>query len=125
MKKLSLAALSLVVVAAAACAPPSAQDSPEIRAGSAAWTEALNAGELDALVAVYAEDAHVLPPNAAPARGHDAVRESFGAMIDAGLGGTLTTVEVAAAGDIGHHHIDAAVGVTEHIVEISRNHPRR
>lgn len=101
MKKLSLAALALMIVAA--CAPPTAQDSPEIRAASAAWTEALNAGDLDALLAVYAEDAHILPPSAAPGRGHDAVRESFGPMIDAGLGGSLTSIEVAAAGDIGHH----------------------
>lgn len=104
MKKPSLAALCLAALAAlAACAPPTAQDSAEIRAGSAAWNEALNAGDLDALVALYAEDARIMPPNAEPAQGLEAVRESFGGMIDAGLTGTLTTVEAVAAGDIGHH----------------------
>lgn len=101
MKKLSLAVPALMIVAA--CAPPGGQGVLEIAAGSATWQEALNAGDVDALAAVYTDDAHILPPNAAPARGHGAVREIFGGMIEAGLGGTLTTLEVAAAVDIGHH----------------------
>lgn len=97
-------AIPLTIVALAAGAPLAAEDdSARIRAGSAVWEDALNAGELDALVALYTEDARVMPPNAAAGQGLDAVRESFGAMIDAGLGGELTTVTAATAGDIGHH----------------------
>ena len=103
MKRFCFAALC-TIVALAACSPPAAEDnSAAIRAGSAAWEEAFNAGDLDALVALYAEDARVLPPNAAAGQGHDAVRESFGGMIDAGLGGELSSVMAATAGDIGQH----------------------
>jgi ketosteroid isomerase-like protein len=102
MKNLFVAvALSLIVVAAAA--PLAAQDSDEIRARSAAWAEALNAGDIDALVSLYADDARIMPPNAAAGRGHNAVRKSFGAMIDANLSGALTSVEAAVAGGIGYH----------------------
>ncbi len=101
MKKLSVVALSLIAVAA--CAPPAAQDSAEIRALSGEWIAALNAGDVDTLVAMYSQDARVLPPNAELGQGHDAVRASFGGMIDAGLGGTLETLELLAAGDVGYH----------------------
>lgn len=51
---------------------------------------------------MYTEDARILPPNAEIAQGHDAVRKIFGSMIDAGLGGTLATMEATEAGDIGY-----------------------
>ncbi len=103
MKRSCFAILCTIAVLAAG-SPLAAEDSSAaIRAGSAAWEDALNAGELDALVALYTDDARVMPPNAAAAQGHEAVRESFGAMIDAGLGGELTSVMAATAGDIGHH----------------------
>lgn len=102
MKRVNLAVLPLIL-AAAACAPPTAQDSAEIRAGSAAWAAAVNAGDTETMVALYAEDARILPPNGAAGEGHDAVRAAFGGMVDAGIGIELSTVEAAAAGDIGHH----------------------
>jgi len=91
----------LTVVAVAACAPPLAKPSPEIAAKADRWEEALNAGDLDALVALYADDARLLPPNSELGQGPGDVRASFAGMIEAGLTGELNTLEAMAAGDIG------------------------
>jgi ketosteroid isomerase-like protein len=101
MSKLNFAAL-WVIVAAAACYPPAAQDSSELAAMADAWETALNSGDVDAIVALYTEDCRIMPPNAPPAEGHAAVREIFGGMIDAGLKGDLETVEAMVAGDLGY-----------------------
>lgn len=104
MRLLNLTTALLVIAVLVSCAPApqGSQDSPEIVAASKAWNEALNAGDVESIVALYTEDARVLPPNAEVAQGHDAVRQIFGSMIDAGLGGTLATLEATAAGDIGY-----------------------
>lgn len=99
---LTIAVLMIFAVAACAPAPQGSHDSPEISAAAKAWSEALNAGDIESIVALYTEDARILPPNAEIAQGHDAVRKIFGGMIDAGLGGTLATIEATAAGDIGY-----------------------
>jgi ketosteroid isomerase-like protein len=99
---LTIAVLMIFAVAACAPAPQGSHDSPEISAAAKAWNEALNAGDIESIVALYTEDARILPPNAEIAQGHDAVRKIFGGMIDAGLGGTLGTIEATAAGDIGY-----------------------
>ena len=98
MRGLRLAALSMMVVVVA-CAPPASHESP---ARGDAWAQNLNAGDLDGLVALYTADARLLPPNAEMAQGRDAVRASFGEMIDAGLTVSLATTEAVVAGDIGY-----------------------
>ena len=105
MRSVNLATALMVIAVLASCAPApqGAQDSPEIATGSRAWNEALNAGDIESVAALYTQDARILPPNAEMATGHEAVREIFGGMIDAGLGGSLTTVEAKASGDIGYH----------------------
>lgn len=100
MKKLTLATLSLIVVAA--CAPPGSQVSTELPELDEAWEAAFNDGDVEALAAMYAEDARVMAPNAALGTGRDAVRAVFGGMIDAGLKGELESVEAVVAGDIGY-----------------------
>lgn len=72
-------------------------------AHSAKWVSLLNAKDIDGLVALYTDDARVMPPNGPMKMGHDAVREEFGAMIDAGISGTLTSIESKALGDIGYN----------------------
>lgn len=101
MKAVNLVALSLIVTLAA-CAPPLAKPSPEIAATADRWEEGLNAGDLDALVALYTADARVLPPNAELGQGPGDVEASFAGMIEAGLKGQLDTIESVAAGDIGY-----------------------
>ena len=100
MKIPTIAAL-LLVVASVACAPVS-QEGAEIQARSAGWSEALNAGDIDALVALYTDDARLMPPNGPAAQGSDAVRADFGELIAAGLQGELKTIETRVAGDIGY-----------------------
>ena len=101
MKMHKIAAL-LMMVTVVACAPSGSQQSPELAAMDESWEKALNSGDMDALMAMYTEDARVLPPNAPAAHGHDAVRASFQGMIDAGLTGDLETVEAFAAADMGY-----------------------
>ena len=102
MKKLiTLLPLFLLVTACGQSAP--ATDPSEIIARSEIWETALNAGDLDTLVARYTSDARVLAPNEKAASGADAVRAAFGAMIDAGLNGSLTSMNAAVSGDIGYN----------------------
>lgn len=91
-----------VLLFAAACAPPVSQENAEIAALSDAWETALNDGDLDTLVGLYAEHARIMPPNGEAAVGHDAVRAAFSPMIDAGLGAELETVRSVSAADIGY-----------------------
>jgi ketosteroid isomerase-like protein len=79
------------------------EESPEIAARSDLWEQAFNAGDVEGLVDLYTEDARVMPPNAESGTGHAAVETIFGGMIEAGLTGTLETIETVASGDLGHH----------------------
>lgn len=81
---------------------PSA-DPSVITSRSDAWETALNAKDVDAVADFYTSDARVLPPNREMSSGIAAVRAEFGAMIDAGLSGELTSVEVMVSGDIGYN----------------------
>jgi ketosteroid isomerase-like protein len=95
-----LGAIVLVLmVAVTACAPQ--DQSAELAALADNWEVALNAGDIDGIVALYTEDCVLMPPNAELAKGHAAARASFGEMIDAGLTGKIDPITVAAAGDIG------------------------
>ncbi len=102
MKRLiAILPLLLLVSACDQSAPPA--DPSEITARSEIWETALNAKDLDTLVARYTSDARVLAPNEKAGTGTDAVRATFGAMIDAGLSGSLTSIDAAVSGDIGYN----------------------
>ena len=100
MKQLLTLLAAFFVVAACSQAPQSA-DPSVITSRSEAWEAALNAKDIDALASLYTEDARVMPPNEKATIGSDAVRAAFGGMIDAGLSGTLTSVDAAVSGNIG------------------------
>jgi len=102
MRGPSFAAL-LLAVAVAACYPPAAEESAEIAALSHQWEASLNAGDIDAIMALYTEDSRLLPPNAEMGQGLEAVRAAFGEMIGAGLKAEFETVEAIAGGDVGYH----------------------
>lgn len=89
-------------VAAVGCVPPTAQSSSEIAARSETWQTAFNAADVDSIVALYAEDARLLPPNGKMESGHGAVRAAFEGMIAEKLSIRLETVEAFAASDLGH-----------------------
>jgi len=102
MRKLIIA-LPLLLVAIACTQSPPPTDPSVIHARSAEWEAALNAGDIEAVVALYESDARLLPPNEEMQSGADAVRASFGAMIDAGLTGKLNSVDTQIAGDIAYN----------------------
>ena len=91
----------VLMIAVTACAPQ--DQSAELAALTNGWEDALNAGDIDGLAALYADDCVLMPPNSELAKGQAAARVSFGEMIDAGLSGGLDSITVAAAGDIGFH----------------------
>lgn len=93
---------ALVAVSMIGCAAPQAQDSSEIAARAEEWVAGFNAGDVDAVVGLYTEDARLMPPNGETVRGHDAIRADFQAMVDSGLSGTMETLEAMAAGDLGY-----------------------
>ena len=102
MKKiLVLLPFFLMIVACGQSAP--ATDPSVITSRSEIWETALNAGDIETLMANYTSDARILPPNEKAATGTEAVRAAFGSMIDAGISGSLTSMEAAVSGDIGYN----------------------
>ena len=102
MKKLvAVVPLVLIMVGCTQSAPHA--DPSVIQSRSAQWDAALNAGDIDALAALYTEDARIMAPNAEMTVGTDAVRSAFGGMIDAGLKSKLTSLDVSLADGIGHN----------------------
>jgi uncharacterized protein (TIGR02246 family) len=84
--------LCLAAVAAAGCRPESSPSTPAalstadlagIRAADSSFMAAANAGNVDAVVAVYASDAVLLPPNLPPQRGRTAIRTFWGGLLKA------------------------------------------
>lgn len=104
------------IIAATACAPPAAQQSPELAAMTERWEEALNSGDVEAVAALYSDDARLLPPNAELAQGRAAVAAEFAAMVAAGLTIDLENVDAVVAGDVGYkvgtYTLQAPGGVT-------------
>ena len=68
--------LAAMLVACAASAPAAwaADDAATIRAGTAAWVKAFNAGNTDGVLAQYTQDAVVMPPGSPLLRGHAAIK---------------------------------------------------
>ena len=69
---------------------------------SAEFEAGFDSGDAEAVVALYADDARLMAPNAATTIGLDSVRATFGAMIDAGLAVDLEPIETQSAGDIAY-----------------------
>ena len=84
-----------------ACAPQ--DQSAELAALTDGWETALNAGDIDALVALYTDDCVLMPPNMELVKGPGAARGAFGEMIAAGQTGELDTITATAAGGVGYH----------------------
>ncbi len=115
MTYLRNAVLVVGVLALAGCAksaPPAdaatdaAADEAAIRSAGAAWFTAYTAGDVDAVAALYADDAVVSVPGAPAARGSAAVREALAKDITASSGGGFTLAQaqqsdVGSSGDLG------------------------
>jgi len=102
MRKL-IPVLPLLLAAIGCSQSPAPADPSVIHERSAEWEAALNAGDIEAVAALYESDARLLPPNAEIQTGPDAVRAIFGGMIDAGLTGKLDSLETQVAGDYAYN----------------------
>ena len=80
MRHLALAigtAITLSACAPAPAAPPpvdTAAEETALKATTAVWLDSYNAGDVEKMVAMYEEDAVLMPPHAAVARGRAAIR---------------------------------------------------
>jgi uncharacterized protein (TIGR02246 family) len=80
MRTPSLVIVVGALMALSACAPAApaagdtAADEAALKATTVTWLEAYNAGDVEKIVALYAEDGVLMPPNAPVAKGHDAIR---------------------------------------------------
>ncbi len=97
-------ALAMVSIALPALA---ADDAVRIRAGTALWMQSFNSGNAGAVVALYSDDAALMPPNAPQARGIVAIKEAIAKEIagakKAGVTLAVGTDEVGVAGDMAWH----------------------
>ncbi len=100
---------SMIAVAICSIALPAlaADDAVRIRAGTASWMQSFNSGNAGAVVALYADDAALMPPNAPQARGIVAIKEAIAKEIagakKAGVTLAVGTDEVGVAGDMAWH----------------------
>jgi uncharacterized protein (TIGR02246 family) len=78
LKHLALAVGVAVTMTACTPAPPAAVDTTAeeatLKAQTVAWLDAYNAGDVEKIVALYTEDAVLMPPHAPVANGHAAIR---------------------------------------------------
>ena len=77
-------------------------DEAILASATAAWLEAWKAKNADALTALYAEDAALLPPNASAVFGHDAIRAAHKDAMAGSVGAELEDLEMWVAGDHGY-----------------------
>lgn len=76
-----------------------------IRAAETAWVDTVPTGDVDKVLAFYAEDAVMLPPGEAVANGKAAIRASWTQLLgltDLKLTWAPTKVEVAKSGDLAY-----------------------
>ena len=90
---------------AAPTATATAADREAVQAVNAAWFKAFNAHDVDAITALYAEDAVVNAPGTLAARGTAAIKETLGkdiaASTKAGLSNNIgTNEELGVSGDL-------------------------
>ncbi len=118
---LALVAAGLVVLAGCtAKGPDTAAVEAMIRAHTTAWVEAYNAGDVDKVVASYAPDAVLMPPDAPAATGPEAMKPYLsGDMAASKAGGmsfALDTDSIGVSGDLAWHsgtfHVNGSSGTS-------------
>ena len=100
MKSRALAIVALLLcsmtIATATAALGGAQAADE------AWRKAIIANDLNAIMAVYAEDAVMWLPDAPEAKGREAIRKAYADLLDANTvtGATLANTHYQTSGDL-------------------------
>jgi uncharacterized protein (TIGR02246 family) len=115
---LQLAGLAAAGLLVACGGPPRAADPDSRQAIESAVTRyvsASNRGDAEALTALYAEDAVLLPPDHEPIEGREAIGEFWSQGTDSGL--EVTTLRLEVEGNLGYlvgrYHLPATEGEPE------------
>lgn len=90
----------------------SSADLAAIHATDSAFVAAANTGNVDGVVAVYASNAALLPPNFPPQKGRNAIRSFWGGFLDAytvrfEIGSDTTEGRGDLAYNLGHYRFTA------------------
>jgi uncharacterized protein (TIGR02246 family) len=110
LKSAAIVAVSVLALAGCAKSAPPAADTAEdeaaLRTMGVEWFKAYNAGNVDSVAALYADDAVLNNPGAPPARGAAAVREALAKDIAASSGAGISlnpgaTADIGVSGDLG------------------------
>jgi ketosteroid isomerase-like protein len=103
IKKVVCCGLVLMLGAALAAAPAAAADSSNIAALAAVWENEYNAGNLAAVVALYAPDGCRMPPNQEAVHGSQAILAALKSGKDRGLDKVKIAVTSAeSSGDLSY-----------------------
>jgi ketosteroid isomerase-like protein len=103
MKKVVCCGLALMLNAVLAAVPAAAADKSDVTGRAATWEKEYNAGNLAAVVALYAPDGCRMPPNHEAVHGSDAILAQLKASKDAGAAKVKVTVASAeSSGDLGY-----------------------
>ena len=99
MKRLSF--LATVLFAACASTMPANDAEEAIRKMDREFSAAATAGNVDGMMAIYADDAVLMPPNFPAFRGRDAIRQFWGGFLAAGkIDANVTADQVIQSGDL-------------------------
>jgi ketosteroid isomerase-like protein len=103
MKKAVCCGLVLMLGAVLAAVPAVAADKSDVAGRAATWEKEYNAGNLAAVVALYAPDGCRMPPNQEAVHGSDAILAALKAGKDRGLAKVKIVVTSAdSSGDVGY-----------------------
>jgi ketosteroid isomerase-like protein len=103
IKKVVCCGLVLMLGAALATIPAAAADSSNIAALAAVWEKEYNAGNLAAVVALYASDGCRMPPNQEAVHGSEAILAQLKSGKDRGLAKVKIAVTAAeSSGDLSY-----------------------
>jgi len=96
---------------APAAEPLAAADIAAIRASDSAFVSAMGAGDAAGVAAIYVPDAHLLPPDAAPIEGREAIQQFFAGFLGAyHVTAVVSSDEIEGRGDLafarGHYTLD-------------------
>jgi len=104
-KSIAVVAIALLAaLPAVASAEDTSADEAFIRASAPAWADAFNAGDAEAMAAMYWDDALLMPPNEPSATGHEGIRDSLaaGAAFVRDAGWTMNIPEAGKIDIAGH-----------------------
>jgi len=107
-KWLLLVAGTVVLTSGAPMALAADDAAATIRAGTATWVKSFNAGNVDGVLAQYADDAVLMPPGAAPVSGKAAIKQYLAKDIAGAQAAGMTFVfgsvnDVKVSGDMAWH----------------------